>query len=61
MSRRFAPWTEAQGLRAATNKHSPSERRRDMRLFFDDAAGDAIARVAGWVGHQIIGFRVDHE
>jgi len=33
----------------------------DFGLLFDDAAGDAIARVARRIGHQVICLRVDHQ
>ena len=29
-------------------------------LLFDGAAGDAIARIAGRIGHQVVGFSMDH-
>jgi len=31
-----------------------------LHLLLDHAARDAIAGVTGWVGHEIVGFGVDH-
>ena len=32
-----------------------------LTLLLYYAAGDAIAGVAGWVGHEVVGFGVNHE
>jgi hypothetical protein len=39
----------------------PQKEFSSAALFFDDAAGDPIARVAGRVAHQVVGLLVNYQ